>query len=92
MTVYVDNIVQWPARLRCFRQGSCHLAADTLEELHTFARRLGLRRSWFQDHPVLAHYDLTPGRRARAVALGAVETDGKSLVRLLRRRPPPHPP
>jgi len=86
MTVYVDSIVQWPTRLRCFRQGSCHLAADTLEELHTFARRLGLRRSWFQDHPVLAHYDLTPGRRAAAVALGAVELEGKEMIRRIGRR------
>jgi len=45
MTVYVDNLVQWPTKIRCFKGGSCHLEADTLEELHAFAAKLGLRRS-----------------------------------------------
>lgn len=26
-----------------------HLTADTLDELHAFAARLGLKRVWFQD-------------------------------------------
>lgn len=63
----------------------CHMTADTKEELHEFAARLGLRRSWFQD-PVEQgsarpgspgaghwHYDVTKTVRARAVRLGAVE-------------------
>src|SRR5258708_25147305 len=48
-----------------------HLTADTVEELHEFAvRKLGLKRSWFQDgrHP---HYDLTEGMRYKALRLGA---------------------
>lgn len=30
------------------RQALVPLVADSLDELHTFAARLGLRRSWFQ--------------------------------------------
>jgi len=45
MSVYVDEIRVWPhAKHRCFVDGSCHLMADTLDELHAFAVRLGLRR------------------------------------------------
>ncbi len=73
MTVYVDPILKWPTKIRCFKPGSCHMMADDLDELHAFARRLGLKRAWFQPHPRWPHYDLTVGRRARAVVLGAQE-------------------
>lgn len=51
----------------------CHMWADTPEELHALAARIGLRRSWFQEHSRLPHYDLTPGRRRAALAAGAIE-------------------
>jgi glycine/D-amino acid oxidase-like deaminating enzyme len=53
--------------------------ADTLDELHDLARRVGLKRAWFQDG-TLQHYDLTPGRRAAAVAAGAVEHTRREAV------------
>lgn len=73
MTVYVDTLVKWPNAKPPFHRGSCHLTADTLEELHAFALKIGMKRAWFQDHPLCAHYDLTPPRRAEAVKAGAVE-------------------
>lgn len=83
MTVYVDELRQWPTKIACFRAGSCHLTADTLEELHEFAGRIGLRRAWFQDGRV-PHYDLTPSRREHALAAGArfVPARQQSLRRL----------
>ena len=70
--IYVDPIQQWPTRIRCFMAGSCHLTADTLEELHEFAGKLGLRKDWFQDKS-LPHYDLTVSKRVQAVNKGARE-------------------
>ena len=58
--------------------GGGHLQADTLEELHHFASRLGLRREWFQakpGRPENDHYDLTRTGRERALALGAIDED-----------------
>jgi Protein of unknown function (DUF4031) len=55
--------------------GGGHLQADTLEELHAFAARLGLRAAWFQSkpgRPEKDHYDLDARRRELALALGAV--------------------
>ena len=50
----------------------CHLTTDEpVEALHEFARRLGLRRGWFQSAAAVPHYDLTPARRAKALELGA---------------------
>lgn len=78
MAVYVDELRNWPTVIRCFKDGSCHMWADSLEELHTFARRLGLRRGWFQDHTRLKHYDLTAERRQKALQLGALEASLKA--------------
>ena len=55
------------------------LTADTEDELHAFAARLGLTRVMFQpgtpdgQQQVSAsgHYDVTEGERDQAVALGA---------------------
>lgn len=86
MSVYVDRIQWWPTRIRCFKEGSCHLWADTEDELHAFAKRLGLKRGWFQKHPRLDHYDLTPARRTKAIALGAIERDVKDYFRSVNRQ------
>ena len=77
MTVYVDELRLYPNAWGPFLKGSCHLTADTLEELHRFAQRIGLRRSWFQNHRVCAHYDLTPLKRHEALMAGAVFMSAK---------------
>ncbi len=48
-----------------------HLMADTLEELHAFAARLGMPRRAFQDRRSGAHYDVDAALRSVALALGA---------------------
>lgn len=49
-----------------------HLMADTLDELHEFAARLGLPRRAFQDKTSGAHYDVNSELRSVALALGAM--------------------
>ena len=67
MTVYVDDAVTlWRG------QRWAHLMADSLDELHAFAVRLGMPRRAFQDRRSGAHYDVTAELRERALALGAV--------------------
>lgn len=81
MAVYVDRLRDWGWRLG----PSCHLIADTNEELHAFAARVGLKRAWFQAKASGPHYDLTAGRRVLAVSLGAVELEDRDFVEVLRR-------
>jgi len=53
---------------------ACHLfcdRADRLEELHSLAKRIGLKRSWFQGDSVLPHYDLTASKQREAIKAGA---------------------
>jgi hypothetical protein len=64
----------------------CHMATDDLSEegfreLHRMAERLGLPRRAFQQHPRHPHDELSPDRRALAVALGAEQVSSKELVR-----------
>lgn len=56
-----------------------HMAADTEAELHAFAARIGLKRTWFQDKPSGAHYDVTGGRRHAAIRAGAVEVSWRDM-------------
>jgi hypothetical protein len=88
MSVYVDEVRDYTtvARLKGLRWTHwAHLTADTKEELHAFAQRLGLRRSWFQDHPTRWHYDITPNKRDQALQLGAVALSTVELGRKTRR-------
>lgn len=95
MSVYVDPLFQHgvgsyhgTGRAQATRVGArnkhfwCHLFADTEEELHELAGRIGLLRLWFQGD----HYDLTPGRRAQAVKAGAIEVDRRKLAEFRRDR------
>ena len=75
MTIYVDTIKRYDS-------GEwCHMAVDgTLDELHEFAQRIGLKREWFQDHPVVKHYDLRASKRKLAIEHGAIEVSNCHLV------------
>lgn len=86
MTVYVDDalirakVSRWTSRWS-------HLFADTKEELHEFARRLGLQRSWFQDKPNGHwHYDVTESKRNLAIRMGAQAVTWRESVEIMRKR------
>lgn len=73
MAVYVDALINYGWKLG----PSCHMSADTLEELHLAASKIGMKRSWFQDKgDGFPHYDLVASRRAAAVKNGAIEVTG----------------
>lgn len=80
MAVYVDQ-----ARHRYGRMIMCHMVADTLEELHAMAERIGMRREWFQADASTPHYDVSRTRRAAAIAAGAIEVDRRGMVAVIRR-------
>jgi|GEM_PF-1832511 len=82
MAVYVDELK--PALWK-YRK-SCHLYADTLKELHEFAIKIGMKRTWFQDRLGFPHYDLTAGRRKAAVLWGAIEHDKFQMVAFVKKR------
>jgi len=97
VTVYVDQ-VRIPASVGRYQNRVwCHLLTDdpTMAELHAFAARIGLRRSWFQETKTLGphgqtawwrnHYDVTEAIRERALAAGAIEIDFEEWAVLTER-------
>ena len=64
-----------------------HLVSDTsLEELHKFAQRIGLKRCWFQESRTHPHYDLTTSSAyTRALRHGAVYVTPKQLIKRMFR-------
>jgi hypothetical protein len=70
MSAYVDPLINYGWKLG----PSCHLTADTLDELHTIAKKIGMKRSWFQiSASEMPHYDLVRSRRIAAIKNGAIE-------------------
>lgn len=87
MSVYVDTLKEtgclrnknWPYKKYC------NMMADTAQELHEFAEKLGLKFAWFQSNSSYPHYDLTAGMRKLAVQFGAIEMRDMELIRHLKK-------
>lgn len=82
MTVYVD-VSRYPYRRGVRRMVMCHMLADTIDELHTMADRIGVARKWFQPTS-WPHYDICKSSRELAIAAGAKVVSSRELVRLIR--------
>ncbi len=82
MSVYVDKSVYKYGRMTM-----CHLIADTPEELHEMADKIGVQRRWFQKPPEASfwHYDICKTKRILAVACGALECDRSEFVSAIER-------
>lgn len=85
MTVYVDDMhASEMGQYR--RMKMSHMIADTEEELHAMADRIGVARKWFQRKPSGDHYDIALSKRALAVQFGAREITLKQLACMCRNR------
>jgi hypothetical protein len=93
VTVYAENS-SIPARVGPHASLWSHLSADNQDELHEFAARLGLRRSWYQPGrprsdgrpSPFGHYDLTAGKRQQAIQLGARPVTWQDAPNIIRQR------
>jgi hypothetical protein len=80
--VYVDDMLA-PFRNMIM----CHMIADTDEELHAMADRLGLARKWHQKPGTHhSHYDISIGYKSRAIKLGAIQIKRSELGAMLRHK------
>lgn len=79
MTVYVDKAVH-----KYRRMIMCHMLADSLEELHEMADKIGVARKWFQGDASSPHYDICKAKRELAVTFGAKEVGRRELVEVIR--------
>ena len=83
MTVYVDDM-----KAAFGRMVMCHMLADTDEELHAMAARIGVARRWWQSPAKTSgsHYDIALSKRALAVQHGAVEITLRQAAAMNHRR------
>ncbi len=72
MSVYVDDM-----RAALGRMVMCHMIADTDEELHAMAEKIGVLQKWYQGD----HYDICLAKRKLAVSAGAIELSRMQLGR-----------
>ena len=77
--------MRWGGSSRFHWQHSCHMWADSVEELLEFAVRLGLEPAWFHGPMArglvrLPHFDLNADKRAEAVSMGAIELTRRQAV------------
>lgn len=82
MSVFVDDM-----RAPYGRMIMCHMIADTDEELHAMADKIGVSRRWHQKPGTrYSHYDICLEKRALAVKHGAIEIDRRMLGQILNDR------
>lgn len=86
--VYVDKPISYlksQKSLQVQRYGDCvkwsHMFADSEEELHEFAAKLGLRREWFQNKKHFPHYDIVGSKFKLALELGAQEINLREYLK-----------
>jgi hypothetical protein len=83
VTVYVDDM-----RAQFGRMVMCHMIADTDDELHAMADRIGVARKWWQSPAKSSgsHYDIALSKRAQAIASGAVPITLRQCALMNARR------
>lgn len=74
MTVYVDDMYKYPIG-QFGRMKMSHMIADTEDELHEMAGKIGIARRWYQGD----HYDIALSKRALAISFGAVAITYRQL-------------
>lgn len=64
----------------------CHMFADTEEELHFMANKLGLKKKWFQiSNSGVPHYDICQSKRKIAINFGAIEINREQVLKIIFR-------
>lgn len=81
MTVYIDDMCN--SSIGEFRRMKMsHMIADTLDELHAMADKIGVARKWFQADSSFPHYDVCKSKRAEAFDHGATPITLRQLVKV----------
>lgn len=79
--VYLDSLRLQGMKYRGKSVRTCHMLADSKEELIAFAKKIGMKESWLHKD----HFDLMEGKRKLAIEEGAVELDRRKFSEVFRR-------
>ena len=78
MTVYVDLPIF--KKSENGRKSYAHMTADSLQELHDFARDTGVKPHFFHRGSAYPHYDVTSDQVPGLISAGAKQISSKELV------------
>jgi hypothetical protein len=81
VTVYIDDMYRYPMG-QFGRMKMSHMVADTEEELHAMAARIGVARRWYQGD----HYDIAISKRDLAIRYGAKPVTLRQLAAMCFHR------
>lgn len=91
MSVYVDDMYRYPvgefktASGRVYKMS--HLIADTTDELLAMVREIGVNPKWIQHAGTRdEHFDIAIGKRAAAIAAGAIPITYRECSAMNKRR------
>jgi len=79
MSVYVDDMCREFGRMKM-----CHMVADSVDELHAMADKIGVQRKWFQNKGI-PHYDICLSKISLALSCGAIKVSQRELVQIARK-------
>lgn len=80
MTVFVDDFYKYNKKSFKGTTNWSHLSADTPQELHDFAKKLNLKRIYYQ-YKSFPHYDITLPKRKLAIKYGAIPLSIKDFIK-----------
>ena len=84
--IFVDQLTKTKPSQSWPYGDSCHLTAESEEELHQFATAtLGMKREWARVVGWTTYYQLTRNKREMALRAGAEERTPTNAVKLFRR-------
>lgn len=83
MAVYVDDMNAQYGRMKMV-----HMLADSDQELHAMAVKIGVARKWWQSPEKTSgsHYDICLSKKAKAIEYGAIEITWKQAGSMNSRR------
>ena len=81
--VYIDDCV-W-TKGKNGRETYAHLVADSYDELHEFATKLGVGRHFFHKSSKYHHYDISSKFYEKAIDLGAEKVHSSTILKMSRK-------
>lgn len=84
MTIYIDEAT-WVTKAKNPRKQYAHMISDTsLEELHSFAVQMGIKRHFFHQSRSCKHYDISGEQIQKVKDAGAIEVPTRDILKFGR--------
>lgn len=83
--IYVDDPKHARKGVKRPRKLYAHMVADSIEELHQFARDLNIKKHFFHRHKGCLHYDINSVQYLKARCLKAKHVTTRELLQIGKR-------